>query len=210
MKCVYCFQPVHPKTDWRNAFLPGRPSRLCEECMNGFEVITEGCPRCCNPRYSETCPDCRQDSALLSNTSLLFYNDFAKEWMARFKYRGDYELIASMSVFLPYFVRGKAVPVPLSDVRLEERGFNQAEAITELLMKRPRPYLKRSHSEKQAKKSKQERERGANPFLPVQQVRGNLLLIDDIYTTGTTMKQAAAVLKENGADSVRGLTLFHS
>ncbi|SIS42955.1 ComF family protein [Salimicrobium flavidum] len=210
MKCIYCFQPIHPKTDWSNVLRPAIDSRLCEDCHNGFEKIDQGCPRCCNPRYQKICPDCDRESPLLSNTSFLHYNEFAKEWITRWKYRGDYELLTSMSAFLPTFVRGKGVPVPLSEERLDERGFNQAEAISRLLMKKTHLCFGRTHSEKQSKKTKRERLDAPNPFYATTKVQGHILLIDDIYTTGTTMKQAAAVLKENGATSVRGLTLFHS
>ncbi|SDJ22485.1 ComF family protein [Salimicrobium halophilum] len=210
MRCLYCFDIIQPKTDWTNVLMAERDSHLCVDCQQGFRKIEQGCPKCCNPRYTTTCPDCRKDSSLESNISFLHYNDFAKDWVARWKYRGDYELIKSMHAYLPFFIKGKAVPVPLSEERLEERGFNQAEAILHILGKKPHNLLGRTHAEKQSKKTKREREQEPNPFYVKRPVKGNVLLIDDIYTTGTTMKKAAQILKENGATSVKGLTLFRS
>ncbi|WP_347862385.1 ComF family protein [Salimicrobium sp. PL1-032A] len=210
MRCLYCFNAIQPVIGWSNVLLPAREVKLCEDCRLGFLEITEGCPGCCNPRYTSTCPDCQNGSSLEQNISFLYYNDFAKDWVARWKYRGDYALVESMSAYLPYFVRGKAVPVPLSEERLLERGFNQSEAIIRILGKQSHDLLGRTHTDKQSKKSKYERQQEPNPFYVKAPVKGDILLVDDIYTTGSTMKKAARVLKDNGAASVKGLTLFRA
>ena len=145
------------------------------------------------------------------NDSIVTYNDFAQEVIARFKYRGDY----IFAQIFAYFMKKKLVelsfdaivPIPLSEPRLYERGFNQAEAIILASGYQPTRLLSRTHTEKQSKKSRSERIHLPQVF----QMDGtlaaqNILLIDDIYTTGSTLRHAAKVLKDAGAISVSSLT----
>nr|WP_306470819.1 ComF family protein [Ectobacillus ponti] len=158
-------------------------------------------------------------SVLQRNCSLYEYDEWMKEVVARFKFRGDAVLAEIfqeelLSCFRSHFSRSTAVlPVPLSGERLRERGFNQAALLAARL---PVPQLAavvRAHTEKQSKKSRLERLQGASPF----RLEGSrdfggehILLVDDIYTTGTTLRQLAALLREHGAASVQSLTLCRS
>ena len=107
-----------------------------------------------------------------------------------------------------------AVPVPLHDDRLKERGFNQTEKLfVEWLVKRNIPLknlLRRTRSTpKLYSHGKAERQQilgGA--FAATEQLdlrRQIVLIVDDIYTTGTTVSECAKILKSLGADQVRVL-----
>src|SRR5690606_40303855 len=90
-----------------------------------------------------------------------------------------------------YFI----VPIPLSDERLYERGFNQAVVLAGLLDMPVHEVLARTHLEKQSKKSRSERIAGENVFRVIGEVQGRgVLLVDHIYTTGSTLRQAGKVL----------------
>lgn len=136
-----------------------------------------------------------------------------KDYIARFKYRGDYELGRLFARELKK-VASKTdmiIPVPLSEERLSERGFNQARALGEMAGLSVKEGLVRMHSEKQAKKNRRERiERqqvfALHPDAPAFEGQ-TVLLIDDIYTTGTTLRQAALLLKEAGATRVKSVTI---
>ncbi|KAF0819006.1 MULTISPECIES: ComF family protein [Cytobacillus] len=137
-----------------------------------------------------------------------------KDTIARYKFRGDYILA---KVFSPYISKKLQtlqfdflVPVPLSPKRLYERGFNQSSALIREAGYTPSELLLRSHSEKQSKKSRKERIQLMQVFelCPDSVVEGkNILLFDDIYTTGSTLYHAAVVLKSAGAKSVCSFTL---
>jgi competence protein ComFC len=134
--------------------------------------------------------------------------------MATFKYRGDYVLAIIFTEKIKEFLRkiqpDLIVPIPLSKERLYERGFNQAEALlNESGLTQTIP-LTRIHSEKQSKKSRSERIHIPQVFEVDRQIEilgKNILLIDDIYTTGSTLRHAAKLLKESGAERVQSLTL---
>jgi len=101
------------------------------------------------------------------------------------------------------------VPIPLSPQRLYERGFNQSAALIHEAGFTVTELLHRIHSEKQSKKSRFDRIHFHQVFQPLNLHIENkkIILIDDIYTTGSTLYHAAKVLKAGGAASVCSLTL---
>jgi len=168
----------------------------------------------------ETCHDCERwiqvGPALERNVSLYTYNPFMQEVISKWKYRGDYVL---MEVFREdvkqcfeetygHMNQKTIVPIPLSEERLQERGFNQAEAIADLLNCPVENAIQRIHTEKQSKKTRKERMTSTNPFQIQKSIKGNAILIDDIYTTGRTLHHAADTLKANGTQKVYSFTLI--
>lgn len=179
-------------------------------------------PTCdyCGRGEQKTCTDCdrwKDKNLLTKNRAIFYYNEFLKEIISRFKYRGDYELVATFSCdFLTGFNQAfqsfpkttKLVPIPLSDQRLKKRAFNQAEALAKLLPYEIQPLLKRISNEKQAKKNRQARLAMENPFeLNETHPPEPVIIIDDIYTTGATIHHAAKVLKDHGYDQIASFTL---
>lgn len=108
------------------------------------------------------------------------------------------------------------VPVPLHKRRFAERGFNQAEEIGKLLAHELHISLqniltRKVATKQQAKLHKQERtENIKNAFVLQKGIdvkNKNIILVDDVFTTGSTLGECARVLKENGAGQVRAFTL---
>ncbi|MFC0525406.1 ComF family protein [Pontibacillus salicampi] len=137
-----------------------------------------------------------------------------KEVMAKWKYRGDYRLVdlfdsQLQKKYRECWPRGQAVivPIPLSEERFAERGFNQAEALARCVTNKPIQALSRIHSEKQSKKSRKDRMMASNPFRVEIPINKPVILVDDIYTTGRTLEFAAQVLVEAGTPSVESFTL---
>lgn len=153
-------------------------------------------------------------NVLTKNVSLFYYNKGMKEWLARFKYRGDYHLVhcfaSEIRAEIQLMAPDRIVPIPLSEERLKERGFNQAKALIEEAGFAAEELLGRIHTEKQSKKSRTERIHLPEVFYmirPVSLAGETILLVDDIYTTGSTLRHAAKVLKNYGAQTVLALTL---
>ena len=109
------------------------------------------------------------------------------------------------------------VPVPISKNSLQVRGFNQTELLgrkisKELGVKMECGVLVRTKdTPHQTELSKEERERNLACVFQVTdaaKVEGkNILLVDDVYTTGSTAMECARVLMRNGAREVAVLTL---
>jgi ComF family protein len=112
-------------------------------------------------------------------------------------------------------------PVPLHSRRERERGYNQARIIAEIIL----IYLRNKYSGRhfilddnslsrvrptaqQAKLSKEERVKNiAGAFAPGKAVPENVILVDDVYTSGATLEECARALKSAGAKKVFAITL---
>lgn len=109
------------------------------------------------------------------------------------------------------------VPIPLYKTKLKKRGYNQSEILSQELAKRfgfpVRNLLKRTKNTKaQFGLNRKEREKNIkNAFILKSSIKNlkskNVLLVDDVATTGFTLCEAANVLKRNGVKRVIGLTL---
>lgn len=206
---------------------------LCTRCDSKIPWISPSDIQCLVCGRYEACPDClrREDPQFILSRSAVRYDHVMKEWLGTMKYRGDERL----SLLFAEMMRGaferllqelqrkpKQIAcltyVPLSDDRLAERGFNQTERIAQAIGAHYRipviPLLRRTrHTGKQSYKSRVERlfdlkgafERNA-VILPVATVTSPIILIDDVYTTGSTMNECAAALRSEEAMDVYGLT----
>jgi ComF family protein len=108
------------------------------------------------------------------------------------------------------------VPVPLHKKRFKERGFNQSELLANKLAQNfgftmAKILERRRYTTPQVNFDKAERKnnmKDAFICLDQSQVAGrNIILIDDVFTTGSTMQECAKVLKAAGAGKVWGLAL---
>ncbi len=128
-----------------------------------------------------------------------------------------YESIIQKELFMNLIKDGNWIiaSIPLSDSKLRKRGYNQAEILAFELSKRlniPRKnLLKRVKDTKsQFKLTKKEREKnikGAFKLIHNSEfIIQNVLLVDDVVTSGATLLEASNILKRNGAKRVIGLT----
>lgn len=115
----------------------------------------------------------------------------------------------------------KIIYIPISKSRKKERGFNQTELLAELFSKNfdlkiysALKCQKNRHRKHQAKLKEKERLLNIkNNFKVINSKKNldlknaNVILIDDVITTGATLNEAARVLKEYGVKKVYGLTL---
>ena len=106
--------------------------------------------------------------------------------------------------------------IPVHKTRLEERGFNQAHLLAERiadyfnlnlaeLLIREQATVRQSKLSKLARKENLKQQFKAINHTQI--ANSKLLLVDDIYTTGTTVNQAAKILLEKEAKEVKIITL---
>jgi ComF family protein len=105
-------------------------------------------------------------------------------------------------------------PIPLHKRRLKWRGYNHAEELAKQLGQAfslpvvADALIKRKHTTPQVSLDREERLRNMKGVFEVQNPQAiaakNILLVDDVYTTGATMEECARVLKRAGATRVFG------
>jgi ComF family protein len=109
------------------------------------------------------------------------------------------------------------IPIPLHWHKKNYRGFNQSSEIASLISNALgtkfvndlliRKELKKSQTELKGNERKKN-VRGVFSFNNNYDINGtNIIIFDDVYTTGSTIKEAGKVLKKNGAGLVWGLTI---
>ncbi|WP_227551425.1 ComF family protein [Metabacillus sediminilitoris] len=229
INCLICHEEIAQKATWTSLLLQA-DKVSCDQCFQTFKQITGStCPCCNRPQETmELCSDCTRwendpqwKNILAKNISVFEYNDVMKDVLSTFKFRGDAALV---NVFKQTFVFSyknhlssqqfdAVLPIPLSNERLHERGFNQAKLLANFLPLPQLDALQRTHHEKQSKKSRHERLQAAHVFSvdnPSIIENKRILLVDDIYTTGSTIRHAAKQLIQNGAAHVSSLTLIRS
>lgn len=216
-RCLLCENGTEVDS-WR-AFFGAKAPPLCEVCMASFNRLSGPCCRVCSRSMEEDgeCTDCQswRKSIFHSNVSLFHYNEAMQDVIAQFKYRGDYVLASIFAEEIRTEAKKAACdlicPVPLAPSRLAERRFNQSEALIACAGLTAAPLLGRHESEKQSKKSRAERMNAVQTFYPIGEATGkSVLVIDDIYTTGATMRLVADALAEAGAASVKSITIARS
>jgi len=114
------------------------------------------------------------------------------------------------------------IPVPLHSLRRRERGFNQSEIFAKIILNKIKKdgvdahikntkFVRSRQTRQQAKLSKMEREENIKGAFVWQDMLlrapENIIIVDDIYTTGSTMQECAKVLKDSGAKKVYGFAL---
>jgi len=106
------------------------------------------------------------------------------------------------------------VPMPLHASRERARGFNQAATIgavvsTTLGAKMETPLKRVRRTQEQARLETAERRENCRRAFACEPVSGNVILVDDVITSGETMRAAASALRAAGASSVVGFALAH-
>lgn len=198
---------------------------VCRACRLNLEVKNiAACPVCKQKRdKGKTCTNC--DSYLDRHLAIFdFKNQKVKTIIHKFKYEYVTEILNSLLPVILSFLEkhehafpesGKIVPVPLHKKRKSERGFDQAYLIAKILKKElDLPVL---HSLTRVKNTKQQAELKRNERLS--NVKGafeldaeitcsEVVLVDDVFTTGATLEECAGVLKDKSeVTDITGFTL---
>ncbi len=202
---------------------------VCDSCLARLNFVTKPyCSKCGKPlseASSELCSDCLTHArGFVQCRALLRYDECMRDIMADIKYNGKREylklfgLLAAdrLKVWLTETNINCLIPVPIHESRLIKRGYNQSELlcmhISELTCIPVRRDIIIREKKTAAQKELTADERLLNlqnAFKPVKKLpQGTTaLIVDDIYTTGSTMEACTECLKAAGARAVYGLTI---
>lgn len=196
----------------------------CDICRTRLVRVRDPfCGKCGKPlavEEQEYCGDCmRKKHAYDRGRAAFVYEEWMRRSIAQYKYGGrrEYAEFYAEEILLACareMIRWKAevlVPIPLHPSRQRKRGYNQAELLAAKLSKKsgiPMDedcLIRTKKTRAQKELSDRDRLENLKNAFSVQEKKvpcKRIILVDDIYTTGSTMDEAARVLKENGAEFI--------
>ena len=208
------------------------PPFICPDCYAKPHFVGEnGCLKCSRPipEEEEYCEDCRKRRLLFDNgRALLLHDENARKILYDLKYsnRRDnadfigYEIAAQMGASLRIWDVDALIPVPLHPRRQLRRGYNQAEEIAENISY----WTKRLHgisipvvcnvlfrtayTRPQKELGAGDREANLRSVFKAElpDTLKRVVLVDDIFTSGSTLSACAGAMKSAGAERVFFLT----
>ncbi len=201
---------------------------ICPECETQAAPI-EGarCFQCGRPvsEEEEFCEECRTHTHRFeSGRGIFLYSSRWRICVVRFKYYGCREYGDFLGDAMAFYARRELkcwkpdclVPVPLHRRKERRRGFNQAEYLAARISRQSGIPMEASlvakirKTKSQKRLSGQERQKNlAGAFAVTKPVEGMcILVVDDVFTTGSTIDAMAECLKKAGALRVHFLTAF--
>lgn len=172
----------------------------------------------------DKCENCknRHLDKLFSASS--FKNKIVKEAVHKFKYGYIKDLAGPLSLLILTHLQNIGaeidksfviVPVPLSDRKKRRRGFNQSEEIGLIISKTTGiplftdTLIKTKETKPQTELNKEEKPENLKDCFKIKKdiKDKNVLLLDDVYATGSTMEECAKILKQAGAGKIWGITV---
>lgn len=174
------------------------PPKICTNCFKQFEVIAK--------------------KEKLFQIDVLFlhtYNDIFKNTLYLFKGCFDYEL---RSIFLDRFTHELKikyhnyliVPIPSNKSEDDKRGYNHVEEIFSFLKLKIIKAIYKNKTFKQSERNKDERKKVINDFSLRENIdlKGkNILIVDDVFTTGSSLYSAINLIKKKEPKKIKALIL---
>ena len=185
---------------------------LCEDCLNKIEIIQKRC----------------ESTSFLYNLIIAtdYENELVRKIISKFKYSFVQELKIPLGKLLIAKLKQMdnqffdyIIPVPLFKRRELWRGFNQAELLAQEVSKEFSISILNSlvfrikNTSQQVGKKKEKREENLNNAFKINLEfknlvkNKNILIIDDVYTTGVTMNKIAKELKSIRVNKVYGIVV---
>ena len=220
-RCVFCGQIMPPHTDFLVCSqcednLPYASGHLCKICGTHIDMVYG----------NNICYECRHTKRYFDRAvAPFFYEGLVKNAIIKFKFSGA---AANKKVFSKYMIEmirefdkiDCILFTPISGKRHRQRGYNQSELLAEDIIKQlseiPMYNILRKIKEtkpqsKLPKKDRRNNVKDAYIVTGSEKIKDKqVLLIDDVLTTGSTVNECAKVLKKSGAKKVYVLTLATS
>ncbi|WP_399628628.1 ComF family protein [Sporosarcina sp. SG10008] len=197
--CQLCETPIAEKPSWKALLALEQQTEICQDCSKKFQRA-----------------DIKEEEPFLDQiTSLYTYNEAMREYLHQYKFLQDVALASVFANELRALLKGNAtiVPIPMHPERRIQRTFAHVDELLKIARIPFTHLLEKTGTEAMGEKSKAQR-LAMEPLFKLKQGTAiqpsTYILVDDIYTTGTTLRHAATVLKEAGATRVDAVTLIRA
>ncbi len=201
---------------------------ICSNCVAKVPVLKSVCPYCEKPSIDGlTHTKCQRKLGIDGLTSVWDYEGVIRKAILALKFKYSAEVGLELSNVFTQFLKSTIyllttnttlVPIPLHWHRENVRGFNQSEEIGKQVAKEmgwgfnPDLLVKKKQTVSQVELSVDDRKKNLAGVFSlsssyIQYTVPNILLFDDVFTTDSTLKEAAKVLKRAGVKKVWGLTI---
>lgn len=198
-------------------------SALCSDCIRDLPLLGNACKYCALPIFhGDICGTClRQPPVQDSSFSLFRYDAHIKTCISAFKFQHQLEFaslfaeLMAQKLCLRDDLPETLIPIPLHPTRIKERGFNQSLLLAQALARdlsrpslsnaliRTRPTPAQHRLSLRQRKSNLKRAFAWHGDTRPQHVA----LIDDVMTTGTTLHEAARILRKIGVKTIEVWTI---
>lgn len=192
---------------------------LCNSCKPSVLSKTNRCNKCgiVTTVFVDTCSICRETDPELINYSLFMYRGLPKELLKLYKFNREMSLAYYYSELLQEKIISSYMgyticPIPTSYIKRRIKGWYQLDLISSELKKRSIPVtniLGKRFGKTQKKLNRDERLLNLkdNYYLKKGNIPQKILLVDDVYTTGVTLKSCYNILKPF-CKTIHALTLY--
>ncbi|MFH1971736.1 MAG: ComF family protein [Patescibacteria group bacterium] len=202
---------------------------ICEKCVKKVRPSYFSCPYCNTSSYEgKTHPNCKKKQGLDQLISLWKYDGIVRKAILVLKYRFVFDISEELSNRIYERIIEKEIPlgkniiltsVPLHKKRQFFRGFNQTEEIAKRLSDYlnwkylPDILVRNKNTKFQTNLTKKEREKNIknafkfNNKYKLKDKNKEVIIFDDVWTTGSTIKEMTKVLKKKGIKTVIALTI---
>lgn len=215
--CVSCHTRIADQKMW-----------ICGRCYDNLSFLpAQYCEKCGYPTEAGECSNCAENSYVFTQAlSVFMFEDPARSMVHALKYSGLSEIADWFgNQMFKHILAEKqfteidlVTAIPLHRVRRRDRGFNQSDLIAKALAKRiNKPYsgsvlVRKLNTLSQTildAKTRRKNIKGAFRIGKTSPAGKSILLIDDVFTTGTTVNEAARVMLDSGAKEVFVMTACH-
>ncbi|MTI67737.1 MAG: ComF family protein [Firmicutes bacterium] len=198
---------------------------ICDDCLESFEYVIDGCKICGKPFYelSEICDGCKESNRYFYKATAVFeYNNSIKKAIYKYKYYKRSYMYKAFGELMLNLLKANhledidyIVAVPLHKTKELKRGFNQAYLLAKYISEKT--FIPLDKSLLRIKKTvvqnnlksiqRHNNIKGAFSLKKNNLKDKNILLIDDILTTGATADECSKTLLNGGVKRVYVLTL---
>jgi len=205
---------------------------ICSLCQKKIEINSGFfCPECGRRLYAPQ-KNCHLETPFILAAVGSYQNEVLRFFIHALKYqqlKSSADVLASLIILylqkskLGNFLKNKeflVIPIPLHPRKKRQRGFNQSELIAKKLIKKvnfslfleTRALIKIKNNAAQMEisnwKARKENVKNCFAVKKPELIKGkNILLLDDVFTSGATMKEAVRVLKLSGAKKIIALVI---